>query len=87
MSHSTTYQIRIDEKEKQETFAVFNDLGISPAQAVKMFFAQVRSTRSIPFPIEHKPNAETVRVIEEARRGENLVFCDNAEDFFNKLGV
>ena len=87
MPHSTTYQIRIDEKEKQETFAVFNDLGISPAQAVKMFFAQVRNTRSIPFPIEHKPNAETIRVIEEAKRGENLVVCDNAADLFNKLGI
>ena len=35
MSRTTTYQIRIDEKEKQETFAVLHDLGITPAQAVK----------------------------------------------------
>jgi DNA-damage-inducible protein J len=87
MSNSKTYQIRIDEKEKQETFAVFSDLGITPAQAIKMFFSQVRRTHSIPFPIEHKPNAETIKVIEEAKRGENLIVCENAEDLFHKLGI
>ena len=79
MPTSKTYQIRIDEKEKQETFAIFNDLGITPAQAIKMFFAQVRATRSIPFPIEHKPNAETINIIETAKRGENLTICKNTE--------
>ena len=63
MSRTTTYQIRIDEKEKQETFAVLHDLGITPAQAVKMFLIQVRITRSIPFPIEYTPNAETAKIL------------------------
>jgi DNA-damage-inducible protein J len=87
MSRSATYQIRIDEKEKQETFAVLRDLGITPAQAVKMFFAQVRATRSIPFPIEYKPNAETIQAIEEAKRGENLVVCNDIDDLFHKLSI
>ena len=43
------YQIRIDPQEKQETFAVFDELGISPAQAIRLFFAQVRRTHAIPF--------------------------------------
>ena len=87
MPSSKTYQIRIDEEEKKATFAVFAELGITPAQAVKMFFAQVRTTHSIPFLIEHKPNAETVKVIEEARRGENIVVCKDTKDLFHKLGI
>ncbi len=86
-SRSGTYQIRIDNKEKQETFAVLHDLGITPAQAVKMFFTQVRMTRSIPFSLEHKPNLETIQAIKEARQGENLVICKNADDLFHKLGI
>ena len=87
MARSVTYQIRIDEDEKQKTFEVFNDLGITPAQAVKMFFSQVRRTHSIPFPIEKTPNSETIKVIEEAKKGENLVSCIDTNDLFDKLGI
>lgn len=87
MSRSVTYQIRIDEEEKQNTFKVFNDLGITPAQAIKMFFSQVRRTHSIPFPIEKNPNAETIEAIREAKNGENLVVCKDANDLFDKLGI
>lgn len=85
-SHSKTYQIRIDEKEKAETFAVFNDLGITPAQAVKMFFTQVRRTHSIPFPI-HMPNAETRKVLAETDAGINLVAARDMDDLFHKLEI
>lgn len=68
MSHSKTYQIRIDEKEKQETFAIFNELGITPAQAIKMFFAKVRSTHSMPFPIEYTPNEKTAKILLEDKK-------------------
>lgn len=63
MSRPATYKIRIDEKDKQETFAVFQDLGITPAQAVKMFFAQVRMTHSIPFPIDRTYNEATMKLL------------------------
>ena len=85
MSHSKTYQIRIDEKEKQETFAVFNNLGISPAQAVKMFFAQVRATQSIPFPVEHIPNAKTAKIILAGDESKGYKGFDNIDDLFHDL--
>lgn len=87
MSRSVTYQIRIDEEEKQNTFKVFNELGITPAQAIKMFFSQVRRTHSIPFTIEKNPNTETIEAIREAKNGENLVVCKDANDLFDKLGI
>ena len=52
MSRSTSYQIRLSDHEKQEAFSVLQELGISPAQAVRLFFRQVVETRSIPFPIK-----------------------------------
>jgi DNA-damage-inducible protein J len=61
MSNSTMYQFRIDETEKAETFAVLNDLGMKPAQAIRLFFRQIRQTKSIPFAIEHTPNALTAK--------------------------
>lgn len=44
------YQIRLDEQEKQETFAVFSELGITPAEAVKLFFARPHHTdNALPY--------------------------------------
>lgn len=53
MRRTEVYQVRLDMHEKKQAFAVFKQLGISPAQAIRMFFRQVVMTRSIPFPIEH----------------------------------
>ena len=63
MSTSTMYQIRIDEQEKAETFAIFEEMGIKPAQAVRLFFRQVRKTHALPFPIEHIPNERTAKIL------------------------
>lgn len=83
MARSATYQIRIDEQDKTETFAILHDLGITPAQAVKMFFAQVRRTHSIPFPIEYTPNAKTAKLLLENQ--EYSKGFDNLEDLFTDL--
>lgn len=61
MSNSTMYQFRIDETEKAETFAILNELGLKPSQAIRLFFRQIRQTNAIPFPIENIPNAATAK--------------------------
>jgi DNA-damage-inducible protein J len=63
VANSTMYQFRIDEKEKAETFAILNEMGIKPSQAVRLFFRQIRQTKSIPFPIEHIPNEKTAKTL------------------------
>lgn len=63
MKHSTTYQFRINEQEKAETFQIFQEMGIKPAQAVRLFFRYVRKTHALPFPIEHTPNAKTAKIL------------------------
>ncbi|MDN5510909.1 MULTISPECIES: type II toxin-antitoxin system RelB/DinJ family antitoxin [unclassified Acinetobacter] len=54
MRKTEVYQIRLDSQEKKHAFAVFKQLGITPAQAVRLFFRQVVLTKSIPFSIENQ---------------------------------
>ena len=54
MRKTEVYQVRLDSQEKKQAFAVFKQLGITPAQAVRLFFKQVVLTKSIPFSIEHQ---------------------------------
>jgi antitoxin component of RelBE/YafQ-DinJ toxin-antitoxin module len=51
-----------------------------------MFLRQAVNTQSLPIPVSYQPNAETVKAIEEARAGKDMVRCENAEDLFSKLG-
>lgn len=71
MSRSVSYQVRLSDDEKTAAFSVFRELGITPAQAVRLFLRQVVETRSIPFPIKktdrcpvgdgHTPNDQLAR--------------------------
>ncbi|NNH37306.1 type II toxin-antitoxin system RelB/DinJ family antitoxin [Acinetobacter terrae] len=54
MRKTEVYQIRLDSQEKKHAFAVFKQLGITPAQAIRLFFKQVVITKSIPFSIENQ---------------------------------
>lgn len=54
MRKTEVYQIRLDSQEKKQAFTVFKQLGITPAQAVRLFFKQVVLTKSIPFSIENQ---------------------------------
>ena len=76
-------QVRLDEKEKQETFSILHQLGLTPAQAVRMFFAEVRATRSLPFSIECIPNAATQKILNEPA-GYSQHF-DSIDDLFADL--
>ena len=76
MAKSTLYQFRIDEQEKAETFAILHEMGLKPAQAVRLFFRQIRMTHKIPFQIEHTPNEATAKIL----MGKNYVGPFNSVD-------
>ena len=47
----TVVRARIDPDLKQEAEAVFAELGLSTTEAIRMFLAQVRLRRGLPFPV------------------------------------
>ena len=85
MPQSTSYQLRIDEQEKAETFAVFREMGINPAQAVRLFFRQVRKTHALPFPIEHTPNDKVAQILLQDDSKKDLKRFEGVDDLFDDL--
>jgi DNA-damage-inducible protein J len=51
---SVAYQFRLDTRLRDEAFQVFNELGMNPAEGMRIFLKQVALTRSIPFAIQAK---------------------------------
>mgnify|MGYP003387256632 CR=1 FL=1 len=77
--------IRIDKATKVKTEKVFKKLGLSPTDAVRMFYRRVAAHRGIPFELRI-PNKETRAAMRELERGGGKVFKDT-ESFYKDLGI
>jgi DNA-damage-inducible protein J len=64
MSKTDRIEARIDPELKQAAEAVFAKLGVSPSDAIRMFYKQVELHQGFPFEVR-MPNAETLAAMEE----------------------
>lgn len=80
-------QARVDSKLKAEADQLFSELGISTADAVRMFLKQSVNVNGLPFqPIIKTPNKETLIAIKEIEEGRaNKV--SSAEDLYKELSI
>lgn len=69
MAKTENLNIRIEPEIKREAEDTLNYLGLTMAEAVKIFLRQVIITDSIPFEIKRpRYSKETLEAIEEAKR-------------------
>lgn len=71
---------RMEPSIKKKAEAVLSQIGISPSEAINVFYRRIVTDKGIPFSL-NVPNAETRKAIEEARSGKNLMSFDTFEDF------
>lgn len=65
--------IKIDPELKERSQALFESLGLSMSTAINMFLRQAVREQAIPFRVGNPlPNLETLRAIEDARKGIGL---------------
>lgn len=77
--------IRLDTEAKAQAYAVFEQIGIKPAQAVNLFLRQVAMQGGIPFDIK-VPNAETIEAMEELKNGGGER-AKTTQELLEKLGI
>jgi DNA-damage-inducible protein J len=71
MAKSQMIRARVEPGLKQEAEAVLEKLGMTPTEAITLFYKQVSLYRGLPFPVR-MPNAVTRRALKAARRGEDV---------------
>ena len=73
MAKTDTLNIRINPDVKKKAETTLDDLGLTMAEAVNIFFKQIIMTESIPFVIK-KPrlNAETIEAMRDVEVGKNI---------------
>jgi len=71
MNKTTTVRARIEPALKRAGDAVLLKIGLSPSDAITLFYQQISLRRGLPFSV-NVPNAETAKVIRDANRGIDL---------------
>jgi len=77
-------QARMDSDLKQAAEKVFQKIGVSPTEAIRMFYTQVKLQKGFPFALKI-PNAATLAAIEEAENSEALETIEDVDALFDNL--
>ncbi len=94
MLQTATLQIKLDPQIKQDANTLFSSMGLTTADAVKLFLKQSLNTQSIPFEIKPAPGyfsdeerAEIAQGIQDVKAGKTFKFKSQSEmeEYFNNL--
>lgn len=80
MSKTEEVRARIDPATKEAAEVVFAKLGLSPSEAVRLFYRQVELYQGFPFDLRI-PNEETLQAIRDLDERRELTSFDNLEAF------
>ncbi|MBE2180942.1 MAG: type II toxin-antitoxin system RelB/DinJ family antitoxin [Chthoniobacterales bacterium] len=70
---------RINPDIKERAEAILDQLGLSPTEAIRMFYTQITLRNGLPFAVEI-PNSETLAAIEDSRKGRRLQKHNSLEE-------
>lgn len=72
---------RIEPRTKHGAEGVLRKLGMSPAEAIRIFYRQICLRKGLPF-VVLIPNALTRKTLEKSRRGEEVDSFNNFDEMF-----
>jgi DNA-damage-inducible protein J len=88
---NATLQIRVRSDLKQSVESILNELGLTPSQAVTLFFNQIVIKKEIPFKISlHEPNEQllaSMKEIDEMIANNDVSRAMTKEELYKELGL
>jgi DNA-damage-inducible protein J len=84
MAKTATIKIQVEPALKKEVDSIFKSLGISTAEAIQLFFQNVKVFKTLPFE-ENIPNEETIQVMTDTDEGKNLTEWDSVDSYFKYI--
>ena len=85
MSKTAMIRARMEPDLKEEAEAVLAQVGLSPTEAIRLFYRQVTLRQGLPFEVR-VPNAATRQAMAEVRSGKKLKRFKSAADLMRSLG-
>jgi DNA-damage-inducible protein J len=79
---SAAVHSRIEPEIKEKAEGILSRLGLSPTEAIRMFYTQITLQNGLPFEVKI-PNEETEDALRDSREGKNLERFDSVEELFD----
>lgn len=77
MPKTAIVRARVDSKRKARVSKILGELGITPSQAINMFYAQIEQQKRIPFPLTLTDPADIIPPIQQVARIWNALDDDD----------
>ena len=79
MTQTSTVHARIDRKTKEESERILRSIGMTPTEAVRLFYRQIALRKE--FPLELRvPNQLTGETLTKSDRDDDVEYFDSIED-------
>ena len=78
---SAVIHSRIESEIKEKAERILRRLGMTPTEAIRMFYTLITLNDGLPFPARI-PNERTERTLRESREGRNLESFKSLDDLF-----
>lgn len=85
MPTATRMQHRINPKLKKEAENILEEQGIKPAQAITIFYMEIKRTGGFPFLPTKIANKQLKKDLMEAKKGTGVKTYKNKKDMFDEL--
>jgi DNA-damage-inducible protein J len=84
MAKTKMIRARVEPRLKHDAEEVLDKLGMTPTEAITLFYKQVTLYRGLPFPVRI-PNAATRKALREARSRKNIESFDTVEAWAKEI--
>jgi DNA-damage-inducible protein J len=81
MPQSAVVHARIDQATKTATEKVLNSLGMTPTEAIRLFYRQIAIRQSFPLEL-HVPNKLTAAVLTQSDNNQDIQAFDTPDDLY-----
>ena len=78
---TATIHARINPDTKIKAETILHRLGMTPTEAIRLFYAQITLQNGLPFTVTI-PNALTDETLAKSHRGEDVEAFDSLDDMF-----
>ena len=72
---------RIEPRTKRSAEGILHKLGLSPTEAIRMFYRQITLRGGLPFAVAI-PNALTAGTLQKSKQGKEVETFDNLDEMF-----
>jgi DNA-damage-inducible protein J len=84
MQKAAIINTRIEPELKANAESILKEVGLSSAEAIRIFYKQICLQKGLPFEVK-VPNALTRETLDKSARGEEVKRFDSIDDLFKDL--